>query len=361
MNIQQLYYNPLDFDLFFGMDVDKKSIMTSVYSQGGLVKSFHTPYGSLHVIACIKKRFADKRVILAYEAGPTGFGLYDDLIEAGYRCLVIAPQNRRTSGERVKTNRLDSRRIAEDLRGGQLRTIHVPSEAFRYLRHLTRLREMFIYQIRACKLRIKAMLLLEGIAYPSAPPRSQWSPRVLQMLSQLSCPIPIRFKLDHLLGVLESSNQRMKEITQEITNFCKREPELSEYLILLQTVPGIGPVVASYFLARVGDPSLIENSRQLASFLGLVPTENSTGDQVRRGSITHLGDPILRSKLIETAWTAVRDDVELRGFYERIKMRHPAHLGPRKAIVAVARKLSARIFVVLKNKRPYTVRPVIQA
>lgn len=359
MNIQQLHYNPLDFDLFFGLDVDKKSITISVYSQEGFVKSFHTPYGSQHVIACIEKKFIDKRVILAYEAGPTGFGLYDDLLKAGYRCLVIAPH--RISSERVKTNRLDSRRIAEDLRGGRLRTIHVPSEAFRYLRHLTHLRETFIYQIRACKLRIKAMLLLEGLPYPPAPPRGQWSRQVILMLSQLPCPRPIRFKLDQLLAVLQSSNERMKEITAEITSFCKREPELSDYLTLLQTVPGIGPVVSSYFLARVGDPSLIENSRQLASFLGLVPTENSTGDRVRRGSITHLGNPILRSKLIETAWTAVRDDLELRGFYERIKMRHPAHLGPRKAIVAVARKLSVRIFVVLKNKRPYFIKPMMQA
>jgi transposase len=361
MNIQKLDYNPLTFDEFIGMDVDKKSISISVYSHAGFVKSLHTPYGSDHVITYIQKRFPDKRVILAYEAGPTGFGLYDDLTKAGYLCLVIATQNRRSTADRVKTNRLDSRKIAEDLRGGKLRSIHVPAECYRHLRHLTRLREMFIYQIRAWKLRIKATLLLEGIPYPSASPRNQWSPQIIEMLKQIKCQPAIRFKLDYLISALENSNQQMKEVSKQIITFSKQDLQLSQYLELLQTIPGIGPVVGSYLLARIGDPSQITNSRQLASFLGLIPTENSTGDRIRRGNITHLGDPILRSKLIETAWTAVRDDAEIRTFYQRIKMRHPAHLGPRKAVVAVARKLSVRIFVVLKNKVPYALRPITQS
>ncbi len=299
-------------------------------------------------------------MILCYEAGPTGFGLHDDLTQAGYRCLVIAAQNRRAAGERVKTNRLDSLKMAEELRGGKLEGIHVPAKPYRYLRHLTRLREMFIYQIRACKLRIKATLLLETIPYPPARPRNQWSPNVMQLLHKLDCPQAIRFKLDHLLAVLENSNEQMKIVSREIVDFCSRQQPLDEYMALLQTVPGIGPVVASYMLARIGDPAWIANCRQLAAFLGLIPTEHSTGDRVWRGNITRLGDPILRSKLIETAWTAVRDDAELRAFYQRIKMRHPAYLAPRKAIVAVARKLSVRIFVVLKNKRPYETRPLVQ-
>ena len=289
MKVKHSDYKPLDYDLFFGMDVDKRSITISVYSHDGFVKTLHTPYGSQHVLACIRKRFADKGVILCYEAGPTGFGLHDDLTQAGYRCLVIAAQNRRAAGERVKTNRLDSLKMAEELRGGKLEGIHVPAKPYRYLRHLTRLREMFIYQIRACKLRIKATLLLETIPYPPARPRNQWSPNVMQLLHKLDCPQAIRFKLDHLLAVLENSNEQMKIVSREIVDFCSRQQPLDEYMALLQTVPGIGPVVASYMLARIGDPAWIANCRQLAAFLGLIPTEHSTGDRVWRGNITRLG------------------------------------------------------------------------
>jgi len=143
--------------------------------------------------------------------------------------------------------------------------------------------------------------------------------------------------------------------TKEIRRFCKEDAELSQSIEYLMSIPGIGWIVASQLLARIGDWRQIDNVRQLGSFLGLVPTENSTGDTVDRGSITHVGDGRLRSKLIQAAWSAIRQDNELREFYRSVSQRNPRGKGARIAIVAVARKLSTRVYAVLKNQRPYIV------
>ena len=112
----------------------------------------------------MKKHFPGKRISFAYESGPTGYGLHDRLLEAGYPCLVVASSMIPVArGSRVKTNRLDSKKIAEGLRGGQLKGIRVPSSNYRALRHLTQLRNTFVRQCAANKCRIKALLLVENL------------------------------------------------------------------------------------------------------------------------------------------------------------------------------------------------------
>ena len=261
----------------------------------------------------------------------------------------------------MKTNRLDSRGLSESLRGGQLKSIHVPSAVYRELRHLTQLRDTMVRQAAAHKQRIKALLLLEGIDFPLAAAGSQWTLRVKAQLRKLSCSGSVRFKLDQLLDSLEFTEKQVLSSTKEIRRFCREDAELSQSIAYLMSVPGIGWIVASQLLARIGDWREIDNVRQLGSFLGLVPTENSTGDRVDRGSITRLGDGRLRSKLIQAAWSAIRQDTELREFYRSVCRRNPRGRGARIAIVAVARKLSTRIYAVLKNQRPYIIREQVHS
>lgn len=262
-------------------------------------------------------------------------------------------------GQRVKTNRLDSRGLAESLRGGQLKSIQVPSPIYRELRHLTQLRDTFVSEMVAMKLRIKSLLLVEGIVFPPAPAGSQWSGIVKKQLRALPCSAAVRFKLDQLLDSLEFAERQVLKTTKEIRRFCQTDPELSQCIKYVMTVSGPGWIVASQLLARMGDWRELKNGRQLAGFLGLVPTEHSTGERTERGSITHTGDGRLRSKLIQAAWSAIRQDGELREFYRTVARTHPRHLAARVAIVAVARKLSGRISVVLMQQRPYVVRDTI--
>jgi transposase len=351
------HFIPLEFDLFAGLDVDKTSLSVTFTDHGNVYRSLKMPYGADSLLNYARKQYPGQKMAFVYEAGPTGFGLFDDLTAQGQVCLVVAPSMvPRAPGQRVKTNRLDSRQLSEGLRGGQLRSIHVPSSTYRQLRHLVQLRDSHVGQLKAAKLRIKALLLYEGIAFPDAPPTNPWSNKVLRQLGQLECNPTVRFKLNSLLGGLDFHRLQAAATHKEIRRFCQQDPDLKASLRYLTSIPGIGWIVASHLVARLGDWRQIQNVRQIAGFLGLVCTEHSTGDRVQRGAITRAGDARLRNKLIQAAWRATRKDPELDRFYWRIYNRHPKPVAARKAIVAVARKLTTRIYAVLKQQRPFAVR-----
>jgi transposase len=158
-----------------------------------------------------------------------------------------------------------------------------------------------------------------------------------------------------LLTDLDYARNQTLNILHSLKNFFKEHETLNQHRQYLQSIPGIGFITATTLLARIGDPNDLKNVRELGCFLGLVPKERSTGDTISRGSITHMGNSILRSLLIEAAWSAIRRDKELEQFYYRIKMRNHPNIAARKAIVAVARKLTHRIYCVLKEQRAYLV------
>ena len=133
-------------------------------------------------------------------------------------------------------------------------------------------------------------------------------------------------------------------------------PDIETYRSYLQSIPGIGLVTSLTILARIGDPERLTDIREIGAFAGVVPKEKSTGDTINRGSITHAGNAALRSLLVEASWVAIRRDKELEQFYNRIRSRHHPRIASRKAIVAVARKLTQRIYKVLKEQRMYEIR-----
>src|SRR5437016_1485346 len=159
---------PHDYQIFAGLGVDKHSIAVTFCNHERLLQALRLPYSAAQLLNYVRKHFGEQRVAFAYEAGPTGFGLYDELVAAGHPCLVVAPSMVPTApGQRVKTNRLDSRKLAVSLRGGELKSIHVPAVKYRELRHLVQLRDTQVQQLTATKCRIKALLLYEGIPFPS--------------------------------------------------------------------------------------------------------------------------------------------------------------------------------------------------
>jgi len=347
---------PRDYDIFGGLDVDKKSMAVTFTDHATMRKSFKLPNSGRALLNYTRKQFPGQRVAFVYEAGPTGFGLYDELTAANHPCLVVSPSMVPTvQRKRVKTNRLDSNKLSDGLRGGQLRGIHVPPPGYRELRHLVQLRDTQVAQLTASKLRIKSLLLYEGIPFPAA--NGQWSGQVLRQLQGLPCSRAVRFKLDQLIDALEFHFQSAARIQKEIRHYCQNDAELRQSISFLTSLPGVGTITATHALARLGDWRQISNVRQIAGFLGLVSSEHSTGDKENRGEITRIGDSRLRNKLIQCAWTAIRKDPELRAFYRRIYQRQPKKVAARKAIVAVARKLTTRMYAVLKEQRPFVIRP----
>jgi transposase len=344
-----------DYDVFGGLDVDKKSMAVTFTDHGSMQKSFKLPYSASQLLSYTRKHFPGQRVAFVYEAGPTGFGLHDELTAANHPCLVVSPAMVPTApGQRVKTNRLDSKKLSEGLRGGQLRSIHVPAVSYRELRHLVQLRDTQVAQLTASKCRIKSLLLYEGIPFPAA--NGRWSGQVLRQLEALPCSAAVRFKLDRLIDALQFHFESAAVVQKEIRHFCQNDPELRQCLSFLTSLPGIGSITATHALARLGDWRQISNVRQIAGFLGLVSSEHSTGDKENRSEITRIGDSRLRNKLIQCAWVAINQDPELRAFYRRIYERQPKKVAARKAIVAVARKLTTRMYAVLKEQRPFVIR-----
>src|SRR5919108_4751798 len=138
---------PRDYDIFVGLDVDKMHMDATFSDHGTLMKSMKFPYDATHVINYCRRHFRGQRIAFAYEAGGTGFGLYDALTAAGHCCLVVAPSMVPTApGQRVKTNRLDSRKLSITLRGGELQSIYIPSGPYRALRQLVHLRDTQVRQ-----------------------------------------------------------------------------------------------------------------------------------------------------------------------------------------------------------------------
>ncbi len=351
----RLTFNPLEFDMFIGLDVDSKSYAITFLDQEAKGHSLKIPAQPQVLHGYFQKRFPQKRLLFAYEAGPTGYQLYDYLGKQNQKCMILHPAGipKSTQG-RVKNNRLDSQKIAEQLKTGQLQGIRVPSPAYRQLRHLTDLRAQYSQRQIQIKQKIKSLLLFENISLPALQ-GTAWNRPFRQALTRVSVNETVRFKLDLLLRDLEDTRIRVSTVLRQMRQFVGQEKQIQQSIDYLQSIPGFGFIVSTYLLARVGDPSQLKDVRELAAFCGLVPSENSTGENISRGSITRTGDAISRSLLVQAAWIAIRKDTELYQFYSRIRAKRGKQHGSQIAIVAVARKLTQRAYRVLKDQRPYVI------
>ena len=351
-----LNYVPNEYDIFFGIDVDKKSFAMTIKNQLQFHKTLTMPSNPEGLRQYIKKHFDNKRVLCGYEAGPTGYHLYHYLTQHNQPCCVIAPSSiPKASSDRVKNNRLDSERIATHLRSGELNFVRVPSAPYQELRHLTEMYECYAQARQKAKQRIKSLLLFEHLPEEPQDAARCWSQRYLQHFKELDCSSIVRERLNMLLKDLDYAREQILLVIKKLKSFIKEHKNIQEDIVYLRSIPGIGFITANLLLGRLGDPENLRNVREIAAFLGLVPTEDSSGDRVYRGRITHLGDPFVRSRLIECSWVAIRYDKELEQFYHRIKSRHHPRIAASKAIVAVARKLTQRVYRVLKDRRPYVV------
>ena len=172
----------------------------------------------------------------------------------------------------------------------------------------------------------------------------------------------MRFKLDRLLDSLEFDEKQVLKATREIRRFCQNDPELSQCIEYLKTLPGIGWIVASQMLARVGDWRQIKNIRQLPAFLGLVPTERlHRGENRARLDYSQRRSDDCAVNSFKLLGRRSAKTASCREFFRTVAKKHPRHLGSRVAIVAVAHKLCVRAAVVLMKQRPYEVREKVQS
>lgn len=350
----QVNYSPKKYDIFLGLDVDKNSFAFTVKDHNIMQTKKKIPSRAEDFYNYITNNFKGKKVLCAYEAGPTGFHLYDYLKNKNISCIVVPPTSiKKAPNERVKTNRIDADKLAEDLKAGQLKSIRVPEGAYRELRHLVKTRQDYAHCRKSAKQRIGALLLATNLWRDLKDPEIKWSQKYIKELKELKCTSAVRTRLDMLLNDLDYARKQLLSIQRILKNFCKNNEVINKHIRFLTSIPGIGFIVSVTLLGESGDPMNLKNVRELSAFIGIVPRENSTGENINKGSITHLGSHKLRFLLVEAAWVAIRKDKQLKQFYGRIKARHHPKVAARKAIVAVARKLTQIIYKVLKEQRNY--------
>lgn len=242
-----------------------------------------------------------RHLTFCYEAGPTGYGLYRLVRSLGHDCIVVAPSLvPKKAGDRVKTNRRDGISLAKLLRAGELTAVWVPDERHEAMRDLSRAREAAKNDLRRKRQQVCSLMLRLGLYYPG---KKKWGPAHMNwlMLQKLRHNEQ-RLAFEELLHAVRQESERVERLDEAISDAVP-EWSLAELVTALQAMRGIDLVAAVTVLAEVGDLSRFENPRQLMGFLGLVPSERSTGDTVKRGGITKSGNARARRILVEAAWS----------------------------------------------------------
>jgi transposase len=242
----------------------------------------------------------DGQLRFAYEAGPCGYQIYRHLTAKGYECLVVAPALiPRRPGDRLKNDRRDALTLARLLRAGELTPVRVPNADDEAMRDLLRAREDAKSVERRAKQRTAAFLLRHGHRFPG---KSTWGRGYWRWLRQLAMPYPAQqIVLQEYLDAVAEATARVQRLTAQIQELL---PQWRWHPVVqgLMALRGVSLLVATTVLAEVGDLSRFTNPGELMAYLGLVPSEHSSGSQVRRGAITKTGNGHARRVLVEAAW-----------------------------------------------------------
>lgn len=290
--------------VFVGIDVAKLRNAVAVADAGrdGEVRFLgEVDAGDESMRRVIRKVASGKKAHFCYEAGPTGYGLHRLITSMGHDCTVVAPSLiPRKPGDRVKTNRRDAMALARLLRADELTSVWVPDAAHEAMRDLVRARSSAVTTRRVQQQQIGAFMLKHGRVFPR---KKAWTMRYLRWLQEQSFEHPAhQIALQEMVEALRIASERVKRLEAAIEEFVAAW-SLAPVVQALQALRGIDLIVAVTFVTEVGDIARFESPRQLMGYLGLVPSERSTGDTVRRGAITKAGNGRVRHMLVESAWT----------------------------------------------------------
>ena len=294
-----------DTGLFVGIDVAKLRNAVALAEPGrdGEVRY----YGE--VDACdigmrqLFKKLASRhgRLTICYEAGPTGYGLHRLAKEMGHECLVVAPSLiPKKASDRVKTNRRDALALARLLRAGELTAVWVPDTTHEAMRDLSRARTAAVKDVGIKKRQVSSFLLRHHRIFHRPTP---WTKRYIHWLHEQRFDHPAdHLVLQEAIDAVRVAQERVMRLDKAMEEFLPSW-SFAPVVSALQALRGVSIVTAVNFVVEIGDVRRFENPRQLMGYVGLVPGERSTGDTVRRGAITKMGNARIRQLLVESAWT----------------------------------------------------------
>ncbi|USK33315.1 IS110 family transposase [Bacillus sp. F19] len=358
-----------DVQKFVGLDVSKDTIAVAIADPGRGEPRFHgTIQNKPEDIRKLMKKLGNhENLLVCYEAGPTGYGIYRLLLSMDIECMVVAPSLiPKRSGDRVKTDKRDSTRLAQLLRAGELTSVWVPDEDHEALRDLIRARHDAREDLQSSRQSLVHLLLRHEIRPPQGV--RNWSVKHREWLKRLTFErASQRIVFQEYLHAIYEVEERMKRLEAQIHEEAIQS-EHAPVIQALQTLRGVAEVTAVTLVAEIGQFSRFSNPRQLMSYAGLVPKEYSSGSSRWQGSITKTGNSQIRRSIVEVCWS-YRHRPSLKGELlkrqegqdpeaKRIawKAQHRLHMkyhrisakgkGGKVAVVGVARELLGFIWAI---------------
>ncbi|MCE6967013.1 IS110 family transposase [Cereibacter sphaeroides] len=244
---------------------------------------------------------AGSNPVFCYEAGPCGYGLHRLLTKLGFDCAVVAPALiPRRAGDRVKTDRRDAEMLARLWRAGELTPIWTPDEEQEAMRDLIRTRKQTVEALKIAKQQLLSFLLRHGLRYSA----SYWTRPHWRWLNELR-----RFSHAHQQLVFEELKRAIHDIGERVARLDRAIEEavgtwrFRPVVEALRALRGVNTTIAATVVAEVGDVGRFETPRQFMAWLGLVPSEHSSGATTRRGRITKAGNALARTMLVEASWS----------------------------------------------------------
>jgi transposase len=293
-------------EAFVAFDTSKLRNAVAIAEAGraGEVRFFGEIENTGASTAKLVKKLAAKyqRLTFCYEAGPTGYEVYRQIKSLGHECVVVAPSLiPKRPGDRVKTNRRDALNLAKLLRAGELTAVWVPDRHHEAMRDLTRARETTMMDLRSKRQQVSAFLLRQGLHYSEG--KKTWTKTHMNWLaSQKLEYAEQRLVFEEMMLAVRQAQERLERLEQAI-RVAVPDWSLAEVVTALMAMRGMDLISAATFLAEIGDLSRFQHPRELMGYLGLVPSEASTGDTIKRGPITKAGNRRARRMLVECSWS----------------------------------------------------------
>jgi transposase len=288
---------------YVGLDVHKADIVVAVAEDGlrGEVREYGRVGNTPTALARLARKLGHEGVKLrfCYEAGPCGYGIQRQLSALGHECVVVAPSLiPKRAGDRIKTDRRDAASLARLDRAGELTPVWVPDAGHEAIRDLVRARLAAAQALRRARQQLSGFLLRQGCHYG----RPAWTKLHRRWLAGLKFAQPVHHVvLEDYIAAVEAAAARRDRLTAQIEATLP-DWSLAPVVAALQAMRGIALVNAASLVAELGDLTRFANPRQLMAYLGLVPSEHSSGASIKRGGLTKAGNGTARRLLIEAAW-----------------------------------------------------------
>lgn len=359
---------------YIGLDIHKDTVSIAVAEAGRTAPRFIGTINSSPAELCKALRRAHcnpAHSLLVYEAGPCGYGWVRYLRKQDWRCEVIAPSRitRQAAEKRLKTDRRDAMLLARESRAGNLTPIAVPDERDEAIRDLVRAREDASAARLKARQQLKAMLLRLGRVYHG---KSSWTQAHERHLSTLHFEHPAQqIAFDEYRQTIKDNHERIERLAHALREQCEHW-RMKPVVQALMCLRGIDFLAAITLVAELGDLNRFDHPRSLMAYLGLVPSEYSSGNSRHQGSITRTGNKQARRILVESAWTyrfnprvsrpievrqsgqpkIIRDiawKAQLRLTYRFRKLNAGRKMAQNKCCVAVARELAGFVWDIARQ------------